>query len=346
MNKKFYLILLVLVLSLSTIFANGTKEVKDDKKMSVLVYVTGVTEGSPSYELLVEGAQQFASDYEDVKIKVYEAGFNQAEWKSQLLELVASGDYNLVITSNPSLPEICAEVGKDFPSMKFIVTDAFLDGNNQIRTYLFNQYEQSFILGYLAGLVTESDMEYANNAKKIGFIASQEFPVLNKHMVPGFIDGAHLVDSDIQLDFRIIGNWYDANKCAELASNMIDSGVDVFVSIAGGAEQGLLKTAEEKGAYVVHYDTDIYASPKGYVIGCGVLGQKELVYKALTDAYNNSIQYGKATIEGLQEGYINFNDKNPIYSEVLSQNVKTKFDSFLNDFRTGKIDYSIPSLNP
>ncbi|HEB09960.1 MAG TPA: BMP family ABC transporter substrate-binding protein, partial [Spirochaetales bacterium] len=37
------------------------------------------------------------------------------------------------------------------------------------------------------------------------------------------------------MDFRVIGNWYDANKAADLANSMIDSGVDVIATIAGGA---------------------------------------------------------------------------------------------------------------
>jgi simple sugar transport system substrate-binding protein len=213
---------------------------------SVLVYITGVTAGSPSYEMMAEGALEFAGEHGNVTVRVYEAGFNQAEWEEQLTSLVADGGYDLVLGSNPSLPEICANVGKQFPEQKFAITDSYYEGNPRISTWLYNQYEQSLYLGYLAGLVTTSGMPRANSAKKIGFIAAQEYPLLTRHMVPGFLEGARRVDPEITLDFRVIGNWYDANKAADLASGMIDSGVDVFTSIAGGAAQGLIRTIREK----------------------------------------------------------------------------------------------------
>ncbi|MDR1908746.1 MAG: BMP family ABC transporter substrate-binding protein, partial [Spirochaetaceae bacterium] len=95
---------------------------------SVLVYITGMRAGSPPYELMAEGAEEFAAGHEGVSVKVYEAGFNQAEWEEQLTSLVASGDYDVVLGSNPSLPEICAAVGAQFPEQKFVITDAEAEG--------------------------------------------------------------------------------------------------------------------------------------------------------------------------------------------------------------------------
>ncbi|MDR1898400.1 MAG: BMP family ABC transporter substrate-binding protein, partial [Treponema sp.] len=96
------------------LFGIGAGERGPEKRaaLSVLVYITGVTAESPTYELLAAGAEQFAQSHEGVTVKVYEAGFNQAEWEEQLTSLVAGGEYDLVLGSNPSLPEICAAVGR------------------------------------------------------------------------------------------------------------------------------------------------------------------------------------------------------------------------------------------
>jgi len=344
--KKFLVILMVLSLVGFSIFATGNQETETVKKegMSVLVYVTGVTAGSPTYEMMVEGANDFAEGKENVKIKVYEAGFNQAEWESQLTDLVATGEYDVVMASNPSLPEICQNVANKFSKVKFIITDAEYAKSPQIRTFLYNQYEQSLFLGYLAGLVTESDMEFANSDKKIGFIAAQEYPLLTKHIVPGLLDGARMVDPEITLDFRIVGNWFDADKCSKLAESMIAGGVDVFGVIAGGAGQGLFNIAQQDGAYIVFHNTNEYATLANYIVGCGQMKQQELVEKALNDAYDGTLEYGKATTVGINEGYIDFIDTDPMYKEVLSEEVRTKFDSFLKKLRNGEIEYTLPSL--
>jgi simple sugar transport system substrate-binding protein len=311
---------------------------------SVLVYITGVVAGSPPYELLAAGAEAFAAARDNVRVMVYEAGFNQAEWEEQLSSLVASGEYDLVLGSNPSLPEICANVGKKFPEQRFIITDAWYEGNPRISAYLYNQYEQSLYLGYLAGLITVSNLPNAKAAKRIGFIAAQEYPLLSRHIVPGFLEGARRVDPEIELDFRVIGNWYDANKAADLASSMIDAGVDVFASIAGGAAQGMIKTAKERGAYVLYYNTGEYNQAPGVIVGCGLMEQKKLAMEILSDAIAGTIPYGTSRTVGAKEGYLNFIADDPGYRDYLPGDIREKFDAFMDDIRAGRVNYTIPPL--
>ncbi len=344
--KKILCSVLLVTIILSFVGAAGKTEgaAPTTPSLSILVYITGVTAGSPPYTALAEGATEFASEHQGVTVKVYEAGFNQAEWEEQLTSLVATGEYDLVVGSNPSLPEICASIGKKFPKQKFVITDAFLEGDPQIRTYLYNQYEQSLFLGYLAALVTTSDMTHANKALKIGFIAAQEYPLLNKHMVPGFLDGARMVNPQIEVDFRVIGNWFDANKAADLAASMKNAGVDVFAAIAGGAAQGLFKVAKEQGAYIVFHNTNEYKSAPGFVVGCGSMEQKKLTKEILRDALNGTIEYGKASIVGAQEGYLGFIAEDEAYSNNLPIEIRVAFDAFMEDIYQGKVPYTLPAL--
>ncbi|MDR1047738.1 MAG: BMP family ABC transporter substrate-binding protein [Treponema sp.] len=335
----------LLCVSAEPLSAGGKKEaVETSSSFSVLVYITGMLAGSPPYELMAAGAESFAASHSNVSVKIYEAGFNQAEWEEQLSSLVASGEFDLVLGSNPSLPEICAGVGKRFPNQKFIITDASYTGNDSICTYMYNQYEQSLYLGYLAGLITTSRMAKANPEKKIGFIAAQEYPLLNKHIVPGFLDGARMADPGISLDFRVVGNWYDANKAADLASSMIAGGADVFAAIAGGAAQGLIKTAVEQGAYVVFHNTNEYSAAPGVIVGCGIMEQKKLVEEILLDALEGKIRYGTSRTVGVKEGYLGFIADDPLYTSHVPEDIRNKFDSFFADVKAGKIPYSLPPL--
>ena len=146
-------------------------------------------------------------------------------------------------------------------------------GIHNIYTLLYNQVEQGYIAGYLAGLVTKSKMKGAHAGLKIGVIVAQEYPALNKEIIPGYQKGAKAVDPKITLDYRVIGNWYDANKAGDLANNMIDTGVDVILSISGGASQGIIKAAQARGKYVICFDSDVYSIAPGTIIGCVTLNQ-------------------------------------------------------------------------
>jgi len=327
--KRFFTLFLIISVFL-TFGCEEKKGSKPKEDLSVLVFITGVIAGSPTYELLSQGALEFAEVNPKTSIKIYEAGVNQAEWERQLGELVSMGEYDVVIGSNPSLPDICVNISKIFPDQKFILLDANYEGHPQIKTYLYNQYEQSLILGYLAGLITVSDMPYANKQKKVGFIAAQEYPLLTGHMVPGFIEGAKMADPDIELDFRVVGSWADANKAAELSLAMMNSGVDVFTAIAGGAAQGLIKTAIEKKAYIVWYNIDAYDLAPGFIVGCGEMEQKKLAIIALTNAMNGTIQYGTADVLGIRDGYLGFVFENDGYKN-LPEDIKSKFEVFIFD---------------
>lgn len=345
-GKMIAVLLLLALLPLVPVFSGGTNDAgtKTPKNLSVLVYITGMVAGSPPYEHLKAGAESFAASHSGVTVKVYEAGFNQAEWEQQLETLVASGEYNLVIGSNPSLPELCAKVGAKFPNQKFIITDAQMAGNPQICTYLYNQYEQSLYLGYLAGLITTSKMSYAKPDKKLGFIAAQNYPLLDKHIIPGFLDGARMVDPAITLDTRIIGSWGDANKAQDLTTSMMGTGVDVFASIAGGAAQGMIKAATDNHAYVVYHNTNEYNKAPGVIVGCGIMEQKRLVEEILANVLAGKIQYGTSTTVGVKEGYLGFIDNDPGYTNYIPKDIQDKFSAFMNDIRAGKIKYTVPPL--
>jgi simple sugar transport system substrate-binding protein len=153
-----------------------------------------------------------------------------------------------------------------------------------------------------------------------------------------------MADPDITLDFRVIGNWYDANKAAELAESMISSGVDVFAVIAGGAAQGLFRTAEERGAYVVHHNTNEYASAPGVILGCGLMEQKKLVEEILTDVLAGNMVYGTTQTVGVAEGYLDFIADDPLYAEYVPQDIRVKFNAFFEDIKAGRVNYTMPPL--
>ena len=125
------------------------------------VFVPGVASGSPIYEMLVAGAQKAVAESPGASIKVIEGGYDQSTWLDKLRDIAASGEFGLIVTSNPALPELCAKVAADYPEQRFFVADAYMAGNPSMHTVLYNQKEQGYIVGYLAGLVSKAAMPTA-----------------------------------------------------------------------------------------------------------------------------------------------------------------------------------------
>jgi riboflavin transport system substrate-binding protein len=313
--------------------------------VNVGIYIPGVTAGSPLYQSLVDAAQKVANELPEVSIKVLEGGFNQAEWPEKVTSMVATSQYDYILTSNPSMPSICLEASKSFPNQRFIIMDSYLaPGNTRFYTLLYNQVEQGYIAGYLAGLVTTSGMSGANSAKKIGAIVAQEYPALSREIIPGFSKGAQAIDSKINIDYRVIGNWYDANKASDLANSMIDGGVDVILSIAGGASQGIIKAAQARGKYVICFDSDVYSIAPGTIIGCVTLDQGRAVYESLKKAIQGKLAFGTADFVSVKDGFVDLADANPIYSKNVSADVRLKMAEMMKKFRSGGFSLPIPQM--
>jgi basic membrane lipoprotein Med (substrate-binding protein (PBP1-ABC) superfamily) len=314
------------------------------KPAKVAVFIPGVRAGNAIYDGLARGVEKAVAEYPGASVKVLEAGFNQAEWEEKLTSLVASGEYDFLVTSNPSLPELCAKVGKSFPGQKFICLDGFLAGNERIYTVLYNQMEQGYVTGYLAGLVTTSAMAGANADKKVGLVIGQHYPVMDKVIAPGFERGLKAADPAIRLDTRVVGNWFDATKAADLAKSMIDSGVDVILPICGSASQGVIKAAQGSGRYVVMFDGDEFARGPKTILGCTVLHQEELAYAKLKAAIDGKLAFGVADVVGMKDGYVEFLDKNPGYTGSVPASIRAKMEALLARIRSGELEFAMPEL--
>lgn len=314
------------------------------KPLKVAVYVPGVRAGNAIYDGMAKGVEKLVAETPGSSVKVLEAGFNQAQWEEKLTSLVATGEYDLIVTSNPSLPELCAKVGASFPKQKFLCLDGQLAGNKQIYTVLYNQTEQGFVTGYLAGLVSTSAMAGANKELKVGLIIGQHYPVMDKIIAPGFEQGLKAVDSAFQLDMRVVGNWFDAAKASDLAKSMVESGVDVILPISGSANQGAIKLAQDTGKYVVIFDADDYARAPKTVLGCMVLHQERLAYVKAKAAFDGALPYGTADVVGMKDGYIEFLDKNQLYIDSVPAAIRGKVGALLDEIRSGKKVFSVPKL--
>ncbi|MDR1747469.1 MAG: BMP family ABC transporter substrate-binding protein [Spirochaetaceae bacterium] len=323
--------------------------------VSIAVFVPGNISGSPVYEMLVSGAEtavaEFNAAHQDdqpdgipVKIDIIEAGTNQSEWGGRLTALTAEGKYDLIFSSNPSIPEIIAPLTSQFPEQRYIVLDALLAGNSSIATFRYNQREEAYLAGYMAALVTGSSMEYANPQKKIGFIAAQEYPVMNGILLPSFIEGAQAADPETEVDFRIVGNWYDASKAAELARAMYNAGADVILPISGGANQGVISAARELGFYISWFDDNGFSKAPGYVVSSSVIRQDKLAERVITDFLEDTIRFGTAETFGMAEGYVDFITDDPLYTATVPEDIREKMAAAAADIRLGKTLLPSPAL--
>jgi simple sugar transport system substrate-binding protein len=332
--------LLLLVGFIFALISGGCSKREASRNKEIAVYIPGIMAGSAIYEMLAAGVRRAAEEAGNVNTTIVEAGYNQAEWPVKLTALAARQQFDLIISSNPSMPELAAAVCAKFPDTRFLLLDGELAGNPAIYTLGYNQREQSYMAGYLGALLAEEAARGKaadGKALHLGLVAAQEYPVLNNVILPAYSEGARAVRPDIQVDFRLIGNWFDAAKAMELASGMISGGVDVILTIAGSANEGVLQAAANKNARILWFDVNAYKIRPGIIAGCSILRQEKAAYEKTTAYLEGKLPFGTCEKAGVQEGYVDFVDDDPLYLSTVSAPVRAKQAAMLEKLRSGTL---------
>lgn len=312
-----------------------TENKENVNKKSIAVFIPGILADSPIYSMLVDGVtnavEQFnygKNDDEKTLVYVLEAGTNQAQWSSKLTSLAATKKYDVIISSNPSLPELVLPIIEQFPNQKFILMDAECAGNKNVYSVRYNQYEQAFITGYFAGLMSKSH--------KIALIAAQEYPVMNEIIYPYFEKGAKEAVKSTVCEFRIVGNWYDANKGAVIADALIKNGTDIILPICGGASQGVINSAVNNGAYITWFDNDGFDKAPGTIISSTVLKQREMADIVTANYLADLLLWGNADMVGVEDKYVSFIQNNQNYIDNVPEKIQKKMTKLISEIESGK----------
>jgi len=304
---------------------------------AVAVFIPGTLQGSPTYELLDAGVRKAVAEVPGTTVKTIEGGFNQAQWGEQIATLAASGEFRYIVTSNPAMPEIAAKAAAAYPNQKFIILEAW-SKNPSYATLTYNHKEAAYLHGVLAGLFTANKKAPA----VLGMVVGQEYPDMNNAILPGFEEGLKSVSPEGKVEFRVVGNWYDAAKGSELAKGLFDQGVSVILPIAGGASQGVITAAKAAGKSVLSYDIDGYAAEPGVVIGSGSIHQDKASYEMVKAALAGTLEYGKPQVMGVKEGYIDYLTEAEAFQKAVPEAVRTPFAAVLAEFKAGTKHLEMP----
>lgn len=304
---------------------------------AIAVFIPGTLQGSPTYEMLDAGVRKAVAEVPGTTVTTIEGGFNQAQWGEQIATLAASGEYKYIVTSNPAMPEIAAKAAAAYPNQKFLILDAW-STDPSYATLAYNHKEAAYLHGVLGGLLAA----HLKTPAKLGLIAGQEYPDMNNAMLPGFEEGLKSISPDGKVEFRVVGNWYDAAKGADLAKGLFDQGATLILPIAGGANQGIITAAKTAGRYVVSYDIDGYAAEPGVVVGSGAIRQDKAAYEITKAALAGTVEYGKPQIVGIKEGYVGYLIENEAFQKAVPEPVRTAFVAVVAEFKAGTKHLDMP----
>lgn len=209
-------------------------------------------------------------------------------------------------------------IAKTNADMNFAIIDVALEEcPHNITGVVFRAEEPSFLVGYIAGLSTETGkvgyvgpMKSFNNDKfQYGYLAGVEY-------------ASDFLGKEIEIQQQFAESYSDAAKAKAIANKMYSNGCDIIFHSAGGAGYGVIEAAKENNRFVIGVDTDqSYLAPDN-VLTSGLKNVNIAIELVSQMAMNGEKIGGQNFSYGLKEDCVGIPEENPnmdreVYKKAL-----------------------------
>lgn len=216
----------------------------------------------------------------------------EKDYEANVRELADKG-CDLVFAIGFNMMKACETVAKEFPDTKFAIVDGFVEQPNT-RSLNFKEEEGSFLVGYLAGLMTKSG--------KIGFVGGQDIELIHKFEY-GYYAGAFMANPGVQfLPAKYTGDWDNIDVAKVSASILYDGGADIVYHAAGRAGLGVIRSAKEKGKLAIGVDSDQDDIEPGSVLTSMIKRVDVSVFSTIKDLVDGKFTPGVVVYDLKSEG--------------------------------------------
>jgi basic membrane protein A len=182
-------------------------------------------------------------DYREIELQ------SQAQREQAVRRLAEAGN-NPVVMTGFAFASALAAVAPEFPDTKFAIIDMVVPEPN-VRSVVFKEHEGSYLVGYIAGLTSESNV--------VGFVGGMDIPLIRRFAC-GYVQGVKAANADIEVIQNMTGNepsaWNDPVKGGELTKAQIAAGADIVYHAAGGTGVGVLQAAADAGILGIGVDAN------------------------------------------------------------------------------------------
>lgn len=238
--------------------------------------------------------------------------------------------YDLIITIGFIHANALAEVSADYPNLNFAIVDDVVDNPN-VTSLVFEEQEGSFLVGVVAGLMTETD--------KVGFVGGMDVPLIRKFQV-GFEEGVKWANPQAQVFVNYAGSFGDPGKGRELAVSQNERGADIVYHASGGTGSGVIDAAKGNGFYAIGVDSDQDFMAPGTILTSMVKRVDLAVYEVIKSVVDGTLEAGVRSF-GIEDGGVG-TSAFTFTKDLIPQSVFDKVEEAKTKIMSGEIVVSNP----
>lgn len=244
-----------------------------------------------------EGLER-ASDELGVEIGYQES--NVEEDFAPNLEILLDAGNDLIWGVGFMLHDAVLNAAQNNPDTFYALVDEELaEPLDNAVSVLFKQEQPSFLVGYIAGMMTET-----NQVGFVGGVPSQVIANFEYGYRAGVQYAADERGEDIEVVVQYAESFTDATLGRSIATNMYQQGADVIFHAAGGVGAGVIGAAADEGKWVIGVDMDQHEMAPDVVITSAMKEVGVGVYDVIEQLVNGSFPAGETVVYGLEEGAV------------------------------------------
>ncbi len=350
MKKRVTLLALLLALVMVLAACGGSTEPEEGAEEEA-VESTQMEQEEVMEDSQVEGMKVgFVTDEGGIN----DQSFNQSAWEgiseaarvfgidNSYIESTISEDYapnldemvdrenELILAAGFKLGDDVYEAAKKNPDVYYAIVDNAYGSDEQphldnLLGILFKQEQPSFLVGYIAGRMTETD--------KVGFVGGIPGDVIHAFdfgYQAGVQYAAKELDKEIEVLSQYVNNFSDTAAGKSIAKNMYQDDFDIVFHAAGGAGDGVIEAAKEEDKWAIGVDRDQNDQAPEHVLTSAMKRVDVAMYNLVkTMAEGEAFPGGQTIIYGLEDdGAVDIaptSDKN-VPADILEDVAKVKQD--------------------
>ncbi|MTI42841.1 basic membrane protein A [Roseibium hamelinense] len=321
---------LLITLFLIVCSSGAAKPAAQSDVAGAIVYTTMKNDGAFN-ELASAGTRRATSDL----------GLDIKEWVSadtaeteKVLRLFAEQGAKHILTMGFENAGAVRAAATAFPDVKFTIIDGYIADMPNVRSILFAEDEGGFLVGYVAGLKTETGT--------VGTLGALDIPPVRRFMC-GFAAGVHHANPEAVILSGFVGDdvaaFRNLRGGRKMAAKMYQNGADIVFAPAGFAAEGAALAATDARKKVIMVDSNQNALAPGTVLTSAVKRIDEAVYATWKAVAQNTWSSGIVTMTTDDNGVDWAVDSN---NWTLVEDIVPKVDEVKLGLALEKIEITVP----
>lgn len=249
------------------------------EKVGIVTSIGGL--GDLSFNDFTYAGARWAADAMGVEIDVVEP-MAIGDFEGLLRDFAIAGEYKIIVAVGFLQADALAVVAPEFPDQRFIIVDSVVDEPN-VTSLIFRENEGSFLVGVLAGMMTETD--------RVAFVGGMDIPIIRRFQA-GFAAGAVWANPDVIVDVSYAGAFGDVAAGKEHALAHYDRGADIIFVAAGKTGLGVFDAAVELDKLAIGVDVDQAHIEPAHIVASMIKGIDTAVYDATLAALKGILEPG------------------------------------------------------